>query len=119
MGTPKTTCLTSYIYDGSALAWAVKSRTYIYVLALALGACAAPAPPRPTFETGVKPVDVPTVIPAPCIDAKDVPEQYVASFPANGDVGQNASAAAADLRWLVPRYDAARAKLIKCAQETK
>lgn len=86
------------------------------VLVLALGAC-APTPPRPTFETGVKPVEVPTVIPAPCIDAKDVPEEYKPSFVPKGDEAQNAAAASADLRWIVPRYEAARAKLVKCAQE--
>lgn len=93
--------------------------TGLAALALVLGACATPAPPRPTFETGARPVEVPTVVATPCIDAQDVPEPYKPSFVLKGDVGQNGAAASADLRWLIPRYESARAKLAKCAQEVK
>lgn len=94
------------------------TKTAVVVICLVAAACTTP-PPRPTFETGSKPVEVPTVLATPCIDPREVPDPYVPSFVNKGDMGQNAAAASADLRWIVPRYDAARAKLIKCAQESK
>ena len=94
-------------------------RRMLIGLAALLAGCAA-LQQQPDVLTHVTTVTVNKATPVPCIDAADVPPEFVTAMPAGDpaaiDVARKSAAASADLRWLKPRYAAARALLLGCTE---
>lgn len=100
---------------GSALV-ASSALVAIVVVLVALFGCAEAAPKPVAVQ--VRTVEVPKLVPVPCVDAADIPAQAPTAMPdPKADAARLAAGASADLHNLVTENAKLRALLLPCTKD--
>jgi len=87
----------------------------LVVLASLLAGCAEL--PRKPVAVQVRTVEVPRIVPVPCVAAADIPPRTPTAMPdARADAARKAAGAYVDMRNLVRENDELRALLTACTQ---